>query len=111
MPAKPEPSAPAPTELSELTDFERAVAEVLTSSVPGDVMTYGEIAAEAGFPGASRAVGSFLKRHEGYPWWRVVNAAGRLAPGNEAEQQRRLRAEGIQVSGGRVRFQAPPRLP
>ncbi len=93
-----------------LTDFEQAVATVLAESAPGDVFTYGEVAAEAGFPGASRAVGSFLKRHSGYPWWRVVNAAGRLAPGSEAEHQRRLRDEGVAVADGRVRFQAPPRL-
>lgn len=95
---------------TQLTEFEQAVAAVLRASQQGDVFTYGEVAAEAGFPGASRAVGGFLKRHSGYPWWRVVNAAGRLAPGNEAEQGRRLQAEGVEVANGRVRFQAPPRL-
>ncbi len=105
------PGASDENEPIELTEFEQGVAEVLTSSLPGDVFTYGEVAAEAGFPGASRAVGSFLKRHSGYPWWRVVNAAGRLAPGNEVDQQRRLESEGIDVRDGRVRFQAPPRLP
>ncbi len=94
-----------------MTEFETAIAGVLDASGPGDVFTYGELAAEAGFPGAHRAVGSFLKRHSGYPWWRVVNAAGRLAPGNEAEQTRRLRAEGIAVSDGRVRFDPKGRLP
>ena len=32
---------------------------------PGDVVTYGEVAAEAGYPGAARAVGRFLATHDG----------------------------------------------
>lgn len=83
--------------------FATAVAAVLDGLVEGDVMTYGEVAAEAGHPGAARAVGTFLKHNEGHPWWRVVNATGRLAPGHEREQTRRLVAEGVTVSDGRVR--------
>ncbi|HEX2038419.1 MAG TPA: MGMT family protein [Acidimicrobiales bacterium] len=87
-----------------MTDFERRVQAVLSSLEPGEVVTYGEVAMEAGFPGAARAVGTFLSRHGGeYPWWRVVAAGGRLAPGKEAEQARRLRAEGVAVAHGRVR--------
>ena len=65
-------------------------------------MAYGEVAAEAGFPGAARAVGNLLRTTPDLPWWRVVNAAGRLAPGNEAAQAQRLRAEGVAVRNGRV---------
>jgi alkylated DNA nucleotide flippase Atl1 len=36
------------------------------------------------------------------PWWRVVNANGRLVPGHEVEQARLLAAEGVQCRGGRV---------
>ena len=89
-----------------LTDFERRVVAVLTSLQPGDLVTYGEVAAEAGHPGAARAVGSLLARGaEGYelPWWRVVAASGRLLVGHETEQARRLRAEGVAVDEGRVR--------
>lgn len=81
-----------------LTDFEGAVAAVLRRLGPGDVVTYGEVAAEAGYPGRARAVGAFLAAHgDGYPWWRVVNASGRLVPGHESEHARRLRAEGTPV--------------
>ncbi len=83
-------------------DFEEAVREVLTGLKPGDVVTYGEVAAEAGFPGAARAVGNILRGSDGLPWWRVVNAAGRLVPGHEREQAQRLRAEGIAVKNGKV---------
>jgi len=79
-------------------DFEGAVLEVIRSLGPGEVATYGEIAAEAGFPGAARAVGNLLRRSEGLPWWRVVSAGGRLAPGDEGEQAVRLRAEGVRLT-------------
>lgn len=66
-------------------------------------MTYGEVAEESGHPGASRAVGSFLAHSIGaFPWWRVVTANGRLAPGNEAEHEKRLAAEGVRIANGHV---------
>jgi methylated-DNA-protein-cysteine methyltransferase-like protein len=89
-----------------MTSFEDAVARVLGTVSTGEVVTYGEVALEAGYPGRARAVGRFLAEHGGdYPWWRVVNASGRLVPGNEVEQEKRLRAEGIEVvDTRRVRF-------
>lgn len=79
--------------------------------MPGDVVTYGEVAAEAGHPGAARAVGRVLASSGGeLPWWRVVNATGRLAPGKERDQAARLRAEGVEVTDGRVCHQ-PARRP
>jgi methylated-DNA-protein-cysteine methyltransferase-like protein len=90
-------------EADGLSAFERAVAAVLDALEPGEVVTYGEVAAEAGFPGAARAVGSYLARHgSAHPWWRVVQASGRLAVGKESEQDRRLRAEGVAVADGRI---------
>jgi len=82
--------------------FEDAVEEVLRAIPRGEVMTYGEVAAEAGYPGAARAVGTLLSRSGGaLPWWRVVAANGRLVPGHEPEHARRLRAEGVKVVDGR----------
>ena len=83
-------------------DFTEAVIAVLESLEPGTVMSYGEVAAEAGFPGAARAVGNLLRTTPGLPWWRVVTATGRLVPHAEAEQAQRLRAEGVAVRNGRV---------
>lgn len=84
-------------------DLESAVARVLHALRPGDVVTYGEVALEAGYPGRSRAVGRILSQSGGaYPWWRVVNAAGRLVPGHEEEQARRLTAEGVALRNGKV---------
>jgi methylated-DNA-protein-cysteine methyltransferase related protein len=86
-----------------VSGFEEAVVGVLRSLRPGDVVTYGEVAAEAGFPGAARAVGRILAMSDGdLPWWRVVTSTGRLVPGHEAEHARRLRAEGVAVADGHV---------
>jgi len=82
--------------------FGPAVAEVLRRLAPGTVVTYGEVALEAGFPGAARAVGTFLRDSEGLPWWRVVRADGRLASGKPTDQARRLTSEGVEVHDGRV---------
>jgi methylated-DNA-protein-cysteine methyltransferase-like protein len=96
--------------VDEPTELQRAVASVLEALQPGDVVTYGEVALEAGWPGRSRAVGRILSQSGGaYPWWRVVSAAGRLVPGHEAEQARRLRAEGVEVDVERGRVRLPRR--
>ena len=87
--------------------FERAVVEVIGKLRPGEVASYGEIAQEAGFPGAARAVGSVLARTETpLPWWRVVRADGTLASPNARKQARLLRAEGVPVRNGKVLVQA-----
>lgn len=77
--------------------------EIIRLLVPGEVVSYGDIADDAGFHGRARAVGHTLATtDEDLPWWRVVNSVGRLAPGKEAEQAACLRAEGVTVVGRRV---------
>lgn len=83
--------------------FARRVRRVIRGLRRGEVATYGEVAEEAGFPGAARAVGNVLAREKGLPWWRVVAAGGRLVPGHEAEHARRLRREGFAIVNGRIR--------
>jgi len=93
--------------VTELQDRFRAVIDDLA---PGEVVSYGEVARRAGRRGAARAVGAFLAEHGGdLPWWRVVRADGQLAAHKPTDQARRLRAEGIEVSGGRVLHALPPR--
>ena len=84
------------------TPFEDAVVAVIEGIRRGETATYGEIAAEAGFPGAARAVGNIVRTVPDLPWWRVVSTTGRLVPGLEIEHTQRLRAEGILVKNGRV---------
>jgi methylated-DNA-protein-cysteine methyltransferase-like protein len=92
------------------TRFEQDVAAVLRSLEPGDLLTYGEVAAEAGHPGAARAVGSLLRRSgpEEFPWWRVVTSTGRLVPGDTGLHARLLRAEGWRIEGHSVTGPAEP---
>lgn len=81
---------------------------VIRALRPGEVVTYGEVAADAGRMGAARAVGHLLATAPGgLPWWRVVAANGRLVPGHEAEHARRLMAEGVALHQGRVRLRSP----
>ena len=108
IPASGAPGGPPAT--GGPTAFEQHVAEVLRSLEPGDLLTYGEVAAEAGHPGAARAVGSLLWRsgHDRFPWWRVVTSAGRLVPGATGLHARLLRAEGWRVEGDSVVGPAHP---
>lgn len=97
------PSAPEPQGAPEVTHFEALVLATVAALEEGEIVTYGEVAAEIGKPGAARAVGSVLRRHGGaVPWWRVVASTGRLVPGGEARQRARLKAEGVEVRNGRV---------
>ena len=83
--------------------FEQAVVRVVRALVAGEVATYGEVAAEAGRPGAARAVGRVLATTDvEVPWWRVVTATGRLVPGHEQRHATRLRADGVAVTDGYV---------
>jgi methylated-DNA-protein-cysteine methyltransferase related protein len=87
-----------------LSTPEARILDVLRLLGEGEVVTYGEVAEQAGYPGRARLVGRVLATTEAeVPWWRVVNAAGRLVPGNEADQAALLGAEGATVAAGRVR--------
>ena len=91
-----------------MTTFEK-VYEAVKQIPVGSVATYGQVAELAGDRNMARAVGNALHRNpdpEGIPCYRVVNSQGRLAPGfafgGAGEQARRLNADGIEVTGGRV---------
>ncbi|MEX0946928.1 MAG: MGMT family protein [Acidimicrobiia bacterium] len=66
-----------------MTEFEAAVLEVLRSLRRGEIVTYGEVAELAGYPGRARGVGRILSQtDEEVPWWRVVGHGGRLVSPN-----------------------------
>lgn len=88
--------------MAQESGFEVAVSKVIAELRPGDIMTYGEVAAEAGFPGAARAVGRVLRVSDDLPWWRIVTSTGRLVPGLEGEHSTRLKQEGVMVKDGRI---------
>lgn len=86
-----------------MTAFEEAVLEVIGSLGRGEVVTYGEVADQAGFPGAARAVGTVLRNCEdGVPWWRVVGAGGSIRTPPRVGQADLLREEGVPVVAGKV---------
>lgn len=82
----------------------RRIIDVLITLQPGEVTTYGDIADTAGYPKLSRLVGRILSTTDiDVPWWRVVNSAGRLVPGNEKLQTELLQEEDVIIRNGRVR--------
>ena len=87
-----------------MNERDRRILDVIRSLREGEVLSYGDIAEDAGYPGLSRRVGHLLaSTDDDLPWWRVVNSAGRLVPGNEREQTALLKEEGVTVADGRVR--------
>lgn len=82
------------------------IQNVIARVPRGRVITYGQAAAAAGFPGAARLTVWALHSGEGLPWHRVVAAGGRIAlPDEEGREQRlRLEMEGVTFRNGRVRM-------
>src|SRR3954470_16437833 len=89
-----------------------SVPEIILAAVRriprGKVCTYGNVAEVAGVPRRARLVGTVLRQTSGrgLPWYRVINAGGRISfpTGSEAyaRQRHKLEAEGIVFAGGRV---------
>lgn len=75
------------------------IVAVVGSLEPGEVVSYGDVAHDAGHPGAARAVGALLSATDiDLPWWRVVRSDGRIVTVNPDRQADRLRAEGVTVT-------------
>jgi methylated-DNA-[protein]-cysteine S-methyltransferase len=83
-------------DLGDLTPFGRELARTLRTVPRGDVVTYGELAALAGRPGAARAAGTFCAQNRFgvlVPCHRVVGAEGLGGYGSlGARYKRRLLA-------------------
>ena len=92
---------------SRAGEFTARVLSAVRRIPPGRVATYGDIAALAGRPRASRAVGNIMGgcRRPDVPCHRVIAAGGRLGGygGREAMKRALLGAEGVTVAGSRVR--------
>ena len=89
-------------DLGWATPFQRDVADALRAVPRGEVVTYGELAALAGYPGAARAAGSFCAANRFsflVPCHRVVAAHGIGSYGRTGvEVKRRLLAlEGVHL--------------
>ena len=90
-----------------MTRFEWRVLSVVRRIPVGRVATYGDVAAMAGKPRAARAVGNIMRGcgRPDVPCHRVIAAGGRLGGygGQEVLKRSLLVAEGVVVSGSRVR--------
>jgi O-6-methylguanine DNA methyltransferase len=90
-----------------MTEFRSRVLSAVRRIPPGRVATYGDIAAIAGRPRASRAVGNIMRScsERGVPCHRVIGAGGLLGGygGNLQMKRQMLRAEGVEVGMGRIR--------
>ena len=89
-------------DLDWCTPFQRAVAETLRAVPYGEVVTYGELAALAGYPNAQRAAGTFCAHNRLaliVPCHRVVSAGGLGSYGSlgEAYKRRLLELEGVRI--------------
>ncbi len=87
----------------------KRIYEAVKKIPKGKVATYGQVAAMAGNPKMSRAVGNALHKNPdpaGIPCFRVVNSKGELsgefAFGGKGRQQALLEADGIEVIDGKV---------
>ncbi len=87
--------------------FTARVLSVVRRIPVGRVATYGEVARLAGRARAARAVGNIMRTcgRRDVPCHRVIAAGGRIGGygGSEALKRSLLQAEGITVSGKRIR--------
>lgn len=94
--------------VDDVSQFERAVAEVVAGVGAGAVVSYQWVATQAGYPTRAKAIAEFLARNgEGLPWWRVVSGRGCLTHPQVEEQAQALRREGGVVVGRRLREPRP----
>lgn len=83
------------------------------SDIPrGKVASYGQIAEVAGIPRGARQVGYALRHLPNgseVPWFRVIQASGKIAFDNDTpqfvEQKKRLQQEDVAVIAGRIDMQ------
>ena len=84
---------------------DEAFRKAIRSIPRGQVATYGQVAAAAGYPWYHRHVAQLLQRSGGsLPWQRVVGSGGEIKLKYEAalEQRMRLEMEGVRFRGKRV---------
>ena len=94
-------------DMDEVPAFHRRVYEAARTIPRGMTLSYGEIAARVGAPGAARAVGQALGRNPFpivVPCHRVLAAGGKIggfsAQGGIATKRRMLAIEGAQLDAG-----------
>lgn len=114
-------------ELVKVPDLEKTILKLLPQIPRGKVTSYKDIAVALGDSTAARAVGTVMannKEPEKYPCWRVVRSSGEVgkysATGGKEEKISKMKSEGIEVAGDRIKnfsevrfdeFEIEPPLP
>lgn len=88
----------------------REIIWQIVAAIPqGRVATYGQVAKIAGYPSHARYVGATLRnlpKNSVLPWYRVINAQGRISfpLGSEAyiKQRSLLESEGVVFVGTKI---------
>lgn len=86
--------------------FSEKAWRVVCAIPKGRVLSYAEVARQAGFPGAARAVGTLMKKNfdRARPCHRVIRSDGALGEYNRGKnaKERILKKEGVSIKNGRV---------
>src|SRR3954467_9042949 len=89
--------------ICKMQPFTEKVVSIIKAIPEGKVMTYGQIAREAGSPRAARQVVRVLhsmSRKHRLPWHRVVNTKGQIAIQEDESYQEQLfslESEGVEI--------------
>ncbi len=90
-----------------MNPFYHRIYRIVRHIPKGRVATYGIVARLAGRPGAARTVGwalSALPEENDVPWWRVINAVGRISLSSHDHgavlQRALLLREGVRFAPG-----------
>jgi len=84
--------------------FKERVLATVRKIPKGNTLSYCQVAYAAGYPGAARAVGTLMAQNHDktVPCHRVIRSDGKIGEyngGGPEAKQKRLRAEGVKMSG------------
>lgn len=89
-----------------MKSFQDSVLGIVRKIPRGVVLSYGEVAQRAGYPGAARAVGSLMKNNADpmVPCHRVIRSDGRVGEYNGLAGKKidLLRKEGVRMVNGKM---------
>ena len=101
------------TEVMSYEQRQLAVWKVVSGIPYGKVMTYGQVAAQAGLGRAARSIGGVLRSAPDsldLPWHRVINSKGEISFPKDSEDYQRqyklLTSEDIAFTKGRINLRS-----
>ena len=86
-----------------MEEFAQNIYTILSYIEKGSLITYGQLASQAGYPAHSRHVGKILAKlpkDTRLPWFRVVNSQGKISLQGDAfiRQKTLLEQDGIAIT-------------